>query len=368
MRTVFPNVFLIFTRIPISTTTPSKTASLVVALLLSLGITIAFLACEQAEPTPAPTTVPTGTPYPTYTPFPTSSPLPSQTPLPTYTPFPTQTPLPTYTPFPTFTPTATYTATATPTPTSTHTATPTYSPTPTETPTPTHTPSPTNTPSPNGGQRTIVAPPIPNYPTGSILGAGSVALDWDDVPTAQGYVVRVYTGTVWTHLPTNGITIEFSGSSAQIDGLNYDTYYLQVRAVNSAGNSRWSGYLDLVNDTSNQATSTPTPTPTPDPSRDRDTNAYTYTNLGHRPHCDTHTNRDRNTNARSDCNRHAHCFSNGNSDCDCDTDSCKDLSGYRHRLDVRFGDQCSSKLHIQDSGSAVLGLHAERDGNSTSVI
>ena len=148
MRTVFPNVFLIFTRIPISTTTPSKTASLVVAMLLSLGITIAFLACEQAEPTPAPTTVPTGTPYPTYTPFPTSSPLPSQTPLPTYTPFPTQTPLPTYTPFPTFTPTATYTATATPTPTSTHTATPTYSPTPTETPTPTHTPSPTNTPTP----------------------------------------------------------------------------------------------------------------------------------------------------------------------------------------------------------------------------
>ena len=72
-------------------------------------------------------------------------------------------------------------------------------------------------PSPDGGQRTIVAPPIPNYPTGSILGAGSVALDWDDVPTAQGYVVRVYTGTVWTHLPANGITIEFSGSNAQTD-------------------------------------------------------------------------------------------------------------------------------------------------------
>ena len=121
-------------------------------------------------------------------------------------------------------------------------------------------------PSPNGGQRTIVAPPIPNYPTGSILGAGSVALDWDDVPTATGYGVRVFTGTVWTHLPANGITIEFSGSSAQIDGLpNYDTYYLQVRAANSAGNSRWSGFLDLANDVTNQATSTPAPTATQAP-------------------------------------------------------------------------------------------------------
>ena len=79
-------------------------------------------------------------------------------------------------------------------------------------------------------------------------------------------MVRVLTETAWTQLPANGVTIEFSGSSAQIDGLpNYDTYYLQVRTVNSAGNSRWSGFLDLVNDVSNQATSTPAPTATQAP-------------------------------------------------------------------------------------------------------
>ena len=120
-------------------------------------------------------------------------------------------------------------------------------------------------PSPNGGQRTIVAPPYPNYPNGSITGVGSVALDWDDVPTALSYAVQVHTGTAWTLLPVNGITIQFSGSSAQIDGLpNYDTYYLRVRAENTAGNSPWSGFAVIVNDTSNLATSTPTPTPTPD--------------------------------------------------------------------------------------------------------
>ena len=161
MRITLPYVFRIFTRIPISTTTPSKTASLVGALVLSLALAVAFLACEQAEPTPTPTvqpaptatpTVPprptytetpvpfssptpgpTGTPYPTYTPFPTPTPLPTQTPQPTYTPFPTQTPLATYTPFPTFTPTSTYTATATITPTATPTSTPTATVQPTVT-------------------------------------------------------------------------------------------------------------------------------------------------------------------------------------------------------------------------------------------
>ena len=120
-------------------------------------------------------------------------------------------------------------------------------------------------PSPNDGRRTIVAPPYPDYPNGSITGVGSVALDWDDVPTALSYAVQVHTGTGWTLLPWNDVTIQFSGSSAQIDGLpNYDTYYLRVRAANSAGNSSWSGFAVIVNDTSNQATSTPTPTPTPD--------------------------------------------------------------------------------------------------------
>ena len=121
-------------------------------------------------------------------------------------------------------------------------------------------------PSPNGGQRTIVAPPYPNYPNGSITGVGSVALDWDDVPTALSYAVQVHTGTAWTLLPWNDVTIQFSGSSAQIDGLpNYDTYYLRLRAENTAGNSPWSGFAVIVNDVTNQATSTPAATATQAP-------------------------------------------------------------------------------------------------------
>ena len=121
-------------------------------------------------------------------------------------------------------------------------------------------------PSPNDGRRTIVAPPYPDYPTGSITGVGSVALDWDDVPTALSYAVQVHTGTAWTLLPVNDVTIQFSGTSAQIDNLpNFNTYYLRLRAENSAGNSPWSGFVIIANDTSNQATSTPTSTATPTP-------------------------------------------------------------------------------------------------------
>ena len=121
-------------------------------------------------------------------------------------------------------------------------------------------------PSPNDGRRTIVAPPYPDYPTGSVTGVGSVALDWDDVPTALSYAVQVHTGTAWTLLPWNDVTIQFSGTSAQIDNLpNYDTYYLRLRAENSAGNSPWSGFAVIVNDATGQATSTPVPTATQAP-------------------------------------------------------------------------------------------------------
>ena len=62
------------------------------------------------------------------------------------------------------------------------------------------------------------------------------------------------------------VTIQFSGTSAQIDNLpNYDTYYLRLRAENSAGNSPWSGFAVIVNDATGQATSTPVPTATQAP-------------------------------------------------------------------------------------------------------
>ena len=62
------------------------------------------------------------------------------------------------------------------------------------------------------------------------------------------------------------VTIQFSGTSAQIDNLpNYDTYYLRLRAENSAGNSPWSGFAVIVNDATGQATSTPAATATQAP-------------------------------------------------------------------------------------------------------
>ena len=62
------------------------------------------------------------------------------------------------------------------------------------------------------------------------------------------------------------VTIQFSGTSAQIDNLpNYDTYYLRLRAENSAGNSPWSGFAVIVNDATGRATSTPVPTATQAP-------------------------------------------------------------------------------------------------------
>ena len=120
------------------------------------------------------------------------------------------------------------------------------------------------TPWPDDGQRTIVPPESPDWPAGSITSAGSVALDWNDVPGADSYLVGLFTGEFWSRLPWNDVTVQYSGSSAQIDNLpNYDTYYLRVRAENSAGDSRWSAFVVIPNDATDQATSTPTPTPDP---------------------------------------------------------------------------------------------------------
>ena len=118
----------------------------------------------------------------------------------------------------------------------------------------------------DNGQRTIVPPESPDWPAGSITGVGSVALDWNDVPDADSYRVGLFTGEFWSRLPWNDVTVQYSGSSAQIDNLpNYDTYYLRVRAENTAGDSRWSAFVVIPNDTSNLATSTPAATATQEP-------------------------------------------------------------------------------------------------------
>ena len=133
-------------------------------------------------------------------------------------------------------------------------------------------------PVPDDGRRTIVPPDEPHFPTGHLTGVGSVALDWNDVANADSYVVGLWTGAFWTAPPADGVTVQFSGSSAQIDGLpNYSEYFLRVRAVNSAGNSRWSGFIALVNDMSPPPTAPPEPTATATPATPTPTPKATVT-------------------------------------------------------------------------------------------
>ena len=88
----------------------------------------------------------------------------------------------------------------------------------------------------------------PNQPEGQLTGPGEVSLDWNDVPSATSYTVRVWQVDAWTELSTdasvNGISITFNGSSATVSGLptDYEWYYFQVSAINDAGASDWSDY------------------------------------------------------------------------------------------------------------------------------
>ena len=90
------------------------------------------------------------------------------------------------------------------------------------------------------------APDAPDRPTGQSTGEGAVSLDWNDVPTATSYVVRVWQVDRYTDLSAdasvNGISITFNGSSATVSGLptDYEWYYFQVSAINDAGASGWS--------------------------------------------------------------------------------------------------------------------------------
>ena len=90
------------------------------------------------------------------------------------------------------------------------------------------------------------APDTPDRPTGQSTGRGAVSLDWNDVPTATSYDVRIWQVDAYTELSAdasvNGISITFNGSSATVSGLptDYDWYYFQVSAVNDAGASGWS--------------------------------------------------------------------------------------------------------------------------------
>ena len=97
------------------------------------------------------------------------------------------------------------------------------------------------------------APDIPERPSGAVIRPGTVALDWNDAPTATSYAVRFWLVSIdryvelSPHRPVRGISINFDGSSATISGLaksrpGHDGWYaFQVRAINDAGSSAWSG-------------------------------------------------------------------------------------------------------------------------------
>ena len=94
----------------------------------------------------------------------------------------------------------------------------------------------------------LTAPDTPDRPTGQSTSEGAVSLDWNDVPTATSYVVRLWQVDRYTELSAdasvNGISITFNGSSATVSGLptDYEWYYFQVSAINDAGASDWSDY------------------------------------------------------------------------------------------------------------------------------
>ena len=59
----------------------------------------------------------------------------------------------------------------------------------------------------------------------------TVALDWQDVEDADSYAVRFVLDDQWVELPSDGVAVAVTGSSAVVSNLpDYDHYYFAVRA------------------------------------------------------------------------------------------------------------------------------------------
>ena len=113
------------------------------------------------------------------------------------------------------------------------------------------------------------SPDTPENLTGEAVYHRRVALDWDDVAGADSYQVQFYDWDTraMVVLPFKEITVVFDGSSAVVDKLTGTSFWwLQVRAVNTAGASEWSQVVQILptkesdweEDTNNQATGAPT--------------------------------------------------------------------------------------------------------------
>ena len=114
-----------------------------------------------------------------------------------------------------------------------------------------------------------VSPDTPENLTGEAVYHRRVELDWDDVSGADSYQVQFYDWDTraMVVLPFKEITVVFDGSSAVVDKLTGTSFWwLQVRAVNTAGASEWSRVVQILptkesdweEDTNNQATGAPT--------------------------------------------------------------------------------------------------------------
>ena len=104
----------------------------------------------------------------------------------------------------------------------------------------------------------VVTPPaVPTGLTSTAKTANSVTLSWTGVSTATSYGVQWKTSTgTWS---TQGVTI--NGTTATVTGLAADTEYeFQVKAVNSDGESNWSGSVPVTTETEG---TTPTPPAVP---------------------------------------------------------------------------------------------------------
>ena len=90
-------------------------------------------------------------------------------------------------------------------------------------------------------------PEAPDQPIGTVVFAGGVDLEWNDVPRADSYDVQLYRNGQWLDLPGDGVEIAFYGAGAIISGLDPNsTLWFQVRAINAHGFSDWSNFSSMA--------------------------------------------------------------------------------------------------------------------------
>ena len=96
---------------------------------------------------------------------------------------------------------------------------------------------------------------VPREVTGRYQSREAIALDWNDVPGAHAYRVRVWdpAGVKWSVLPNDQFQVDFDGSQARVrfsflDDFAFDMkekLLFSVKAVGETGGSSWSKPIDI---------------------------------------------------------------------------------------------------------------------------